>query len=274
MIESIFHQIFLFFPLILGAYLSISLMKVPDLSLESAYLFGAVMGGLTASDGIVSYFVAIGGGAVVGAITGMLNQLCRLPFLLAAIVVNGLFHGIVQFALKGALMSIKPAFGAGVEWTVLIAVTAVLVGFSYLILRSQLGYAFAIYGNNPLFFKRHHVSTKYVVICGTVLGGAAAGLSGYLFAVANGFVDVTMNYGIVLLGITSLMLGKVFLDRQQPNLVAPFLGIVLFFVLQHALIKCGFPLRYFNAFQAVMILAIWVFSKRAKVRFATDHLGV
>ncbi len=272
MIESIFHQIFLFFPLILGAYLCISLMKVPDLSLESAYLFGAVLGGLTASEGVVSYVFAIGGGAVVGALTGVLNQICRLPFLLAAIVVNGLFHGIVQFALKGALLSIKPSFGD--EWTVLIVVTVGLVGFSYFLLRSQLGYAFAIYGNNPLFFKRHHVSTKYVVIFGTVLGGAAAGLSGYLFATANGFVDVTMNYGIVLLGITSLMLGKVFLDRQQPNLVAPFIGIVLFFVLQHALIKCGFPLRYFNAFQAVMILAIWVFSQRAKVRFATDHLGV
>ncbi len=272
MIESIFHQILLFFPLILGAYLSISLMKVPDLSLESAYLFGAVMGGLTASEGIVSYFIAISAGAVVGALTGVLNQLCRLPFLLAAIVVNGLFHGIVQFALKGALLSIKPSFEAG--WTMLMVITTFLVGISYLLLRSQLGYAFAIYGNNPLFFKRHHVSTKYVVIFGTVLGGAAAGLSGYLFANANGFVDVTMNYGIVLLGITALMLGKAFLDKHQPNLMAPFVGVVLFFVLQHALIKCGFPLRYFNAFQAVMILTIWVFSQRAKVRFATDHLGV
>jgi ABC-type uncharacterized transport system permease subunit len=80
-----------------------------------------------------------------------------------------------------------------------------------------------------------------------------------------------MNYGIVLLAITSLMLGKV---RNQPNLAAPFLGVVLFFILQHALIKCGFSLRYFNAFQAVMILAIWFFSQREKVRFATDHLGV
>jgi ABC-type uncharacterized transport system permease subunit len=70
------------------------------------------------------------------------------------------------------------------------------------------------------------------------------------------------------------MLGKVFLDRQQPNLIAPFLGIVLFFILQHALIKCGFSLRYFNAFQAVMILGNLDFFQRAKVRFATDHLGV
>jgi len=274
MIESIFHQILLFFPLIMGAYVVISLMKVPDLSLESSYLFGAVMGSLTASEGIVSFFVAVAGGAIVGAITGLLNQFCRLPFLLSAIVVNGLFHGIVQFALKGGLLSIKSPVGSHSEWSVLNLITAVLAGVFYLILRSQLGYAFAIYGNNPLFFKRHHVSTPYVVILGTCLGGAAAGLSGYLFATANGFVDVTMNYGIVLLGITSLMLGKVFLDRHQPNLIAPFFGVVLFFVLQHALIKCGFSLRYFNAFQAVLILAIWVFSQRAKVRFATDHLGV
>jgi putative ABC transport system permease protein len=248
-------------------------MKVPDLSLESAYLFGAVMGALMASEGAVSYFAAVGGGAVVGALTGVLSQLCRLPFLLAAIVVNGLFHGIVQLALKGALLSFKPTLAAS-EWTVLLSIGAVLAVFFYFLLRSQLGYAFAIYGNNPLFFKRYHVSTKYVVICGTILGGAAAGLSGYLFATANGFVDVTMNFGIVLLGITALMLGKVFLDLKQPNLFAPFLGIVLFFVLQHALIKCGFSLKYFNAFQAVMILGIWIFSERSKVRFSTDHLGV
>ena len=171
-------------------------------------------------------------------------------------------------------MSFRPPFGASAEWTLLLSIGAVLAGFFYLLLRSQLGYAFAIYGNNPLFFKRHHVSTKYVVIFGTILGGAAAGLSGYLFAAANGFVDVTMNYGVVLLAITSLMLGKVFLDRHQPNLVAPVLGIIFFFILQHALIKCGFSLRYFNALQAVMILGIWIFSQRTKVRFATDHLGV
>lgn len=272
MIESIFHQSLLFFPLILGAYLSISLMKVPDLSLESAYLFGAVMGGLTAGEGVISYFVAMGGGAVVGALTGVLSQYCKLPFLLAAIVVGGLFHGIVQMALKGALLSIKPAFEA--EWTALAAVTAVLIGLAFLILRSQIGYAFAIYGNNPLFFKRHQISTTYVVILGTALAGAAAGLSGYLFAVANGFVDVTMNYGIVLLGITALMLGKIFVDKQQPNLAAPLLGIVVFFILQHFLIKCGLSLRYFNAFQALMILAIWMFSQKTKARLATDHLGV
>jgi ABC-type uncharacterized transport system permease subunit len=213
------------------------------------------------------------GGAIVGAITGLLNQFCRLPFLLSAIVVNGLFHGIVQFALKGGLLSIKSPVGSHSEWSVLILITAVLAGVFYLILRSQLGYAFAIYGNNPLFFKRHHVSTPYVVILGTCLGGAAAGLSGYLFATANGFVDVTMNYGIVLLGITSLMLGKVFLDRHQPNLIAPFFGVVLFFVLQHALIKCGFSLRYFNAFQAVLILAIWVFFSACQSPFCNRPFG-
>jgi ABC-type uncharacterized transport system permease subunit len=97
MIESIFHQIFLFFPLILGAYVVISLMKVPDLSLESAYLFGAVLGGLTASEGMISYCDSNRwGSSCRGTDRECSSQLCRLPFLLAAIVVNGLFHGIVQ----------------------------------------------------------------------------------------------------------------------------------------------------------------------------------
>jgi ABC-type uncharacterized transport system permease subunit len=265
MIESIVLQILIMAPLLMGAYLSISLLKVPDLSLESAYLFGAVMGGLT-GDNPGAFFAAAGGGAMVGFLTSFFNQVARLPFLLAAIVVNGLFHGTALLVMKGAILPVH----ADLKLPELI-LAAISVGtIFFLLLRSQLGYAFAIYGNNPLFFRRHNISTRYVVMAGTALASSAAGLSGYLFAGSSGFVDITLGLGVVLLSLTSLMLGKVVV--QRPSLLMPCVGIVIYFLLQHGLLKAGFPLKYFNAVQAAVVLGVWVFSRRKQPLL--NHLGV
>ena len=43
---------------------------------------------------------------------------------------------------------------------------------------------------------------------GVILGHGFAGISGFLFAQASGFVDLTMNFGIILLCLTALMVGK------------------------------------------------------------------
>lgn len=265
MIESIVLQILIMAPLMMGAYLSISLLKVPDLSLESAYLFGAVVGGLT-GDNFGAFFAAAGGGAIVGFLTSFLSQFARLPFLLSAIVVNGLFHGTILLVMKGAILQIHADFGLKVLILVVMSVGTVF----FLLLCSQLGYAFAIYGNNPLFFRRHNISTQYVVIAGTALASSAAGLSGYLFAGSSGFVDMTSGVGVVLLSLTSLMLGKVIVQRS--SLLMPCVGVVIYFLLQHGLLKAGFPLKYFNAVQAAVVLGVWIFSRRKQPLL--NHLGV
>ncbi len=87
-----------------------------------------------------------------------------------------------------------------------------------LLLRSQLGYGLAIYGNNPQFFSHHNISGSYVVSFGIILGHGLAGISGFLFAHANGFVDLGMNFGVILLCLTSLMLGKLFLTNKNPTI--------------------------------------------------------
>ena len=109
MIFSILEQALIAFPLILGGYLTLSLLKLPDFSIESAYLFGAVAAFLARELPFPLILLSsIGGGMVVGTIVSYLNQILHIPFLLAAIVTNGLFHGLTQFILKtsGASFSI------------------------------------------------------------------------------------------------------------------------------------------------------------------------
>src|SRR6185295_19089531 len=106
MIASIIEQMLIALPLVIGAYLILSLLKVPDFSLESAYLFGAVTSFLAADLPLPLVFLsAIGGGMFVGFVVSFLNQYLRCPFLLAAIVTNGFFHGLTQVCLGTSMRS-------------------------------------------------------------------------------------------------------------------------------------------------------------------------
>lgn len=273
MILPILDQALIALPLIIGAYITLSLLKLPDFSIESAYLFGAVMAYVAGDLPMPMIILSASlGGAAVGAIVSTLNQYFKLPFLLAAIITNGLFHGLTQYVLGTSMKSFHPALMFS-ERSLFILVGLSLIGIVGVGLRSQLGYSLAIYGNNPLFFQHHPVSGRYVTFFGVMTGHACAGIGGFLFALSNGFVDLTMNFGVILLCLTALILGKSFIRTNRPNILVPLVGLVAYFCVQQTLLHVGLNLKYFNSFQALFILgALCVFQRKKKIPL--DHLGV
>lgn len=269
----ILDQILMLLPLVIGSYITLSLLKLPDFSLESAYLFGAVGGYLAQDLGINGMIAgAILGGVGVGAMVSTLHQFLKLPFLLAAVITNGLFHGLTQYVLGTSMKNFHPSLLVS-ETALFLGIGAVLVVLMIQIFRSQLGYSFAIFGSNPLFFEHHPVSGRFVTVCGLMIGHALAGISGFLFALSNGFVDLTMNFGIILLCLTALILGKSFLKTPRPQILVPLIGLIAFFTIQQALLRVGLNLKYFNTFQALFVLGALCLTRRQK-RITLDHLGV
>lgn len=273
MIHSIFEQVLIALPLIVGAYITLSLLKLPDFSIESAYLFGAVAAFL-ANDLPLPMIIlsAIAGGMIVGFLVSVLNQVLCIPFLLAAIVINGFFHGMTQFLLGTSVKSFQMTIALH-ETAFLLLISSILLLILSFIVRSQLGYSWAIFGNNPYFFQHHPISGRYVVFSGAMIGHGCAGISGFLFAQSNGFVDLTMNFGIILLCLTAMMIGKLLISNRRPNLLIPLIGIAAFFIIQQSLLRIGLNLKYFNAFQAIFILLILSIGHR-KNTMTLDHLGV
>ncbi len=272
MIPSLLEQALIILPLLIGAYITLSLLKLPDFSIESSYLFGAVIAYI-GNDFSFSFMVfsSFVGGAFVGIIVSFLNQYLKLPFLLAAIITNGLFHGLVQHLLGTSIKSFHHSLPLS-ESLVFASIAFCLIAVIGFILRSQLGYSFAIYGNNPLFFFHHPVSGRYCLFFGVMIGHGCAGIGGFLFALSNGFVDLTMNFGIVLLCLTTLILGKTFIRTDRPNILVPLTGLIAYFCVQQTLLCMGLNLKYFNSFQAIFIIVVLsVFHKK---KFTLDHLGV
>lgn len=289
----ILEQSMLSLPLMLGAYISFSLLKVPDLSIETAYVVGAIAGSslllhlpsIPSSIMIVLIIVAsLLGGSVVGLTSSVLTQKGKFPHLLSSIVTFGLFQGINQF-VSPTYVSLNQVHNPlrlldyicqYPEFLMLLLIGCLIaLGVGYLF-RTQLGYSYAVYGNNPGFFKNYSISTPFVFITGVMIANGLAGLSGYMFAQSNSFVELNMGLGKALLCITALILGKGVMRIKKPfSILIPLVGTIVYFTIQQLLLKVGFNLKYFTAVQALLVLCILVYTYQKKsYRLANDNLGV
>jgi len=280
MILAILEQVVLYMPLILGAYLSLVLMKIPNLAIESAYVFGAISAakiglayGNSSLEGLlIALLGATGGGMAVGLVAGLLSERAYVSPILAAIMTMGLFHGISQFVIGGThitLPSEKSALnlltyveGYPELCSVGLSVFIITLFFTFF-MRTQLGVSCALYGDNSSFLAQYRISTSYVVVAGLAVSNALAGISGYLVAQSNGFVDIGMGAGLPLLCLTALILGRSLIrSRSIISSVPPLCGLALYFMLQHFLLRVGFDLRYFMAVQALVVIVLLVIVTR------------
>lgn len=290
----ILEQFFLYLPLMLGACISFSLLKVPNLSIEAAYISGAILASKVlahthhmpeAASLVLVCCASMIGGLCVGLLATMLNVYGKIPHLLASILTMGLCYGFNLFFLGGSNVSIALFNNPLVTTTLqmhpelmvlgLLGMTVLLVMFVFL--KTQLGYSIAVYGNNPGFFQFYGISTAFVVGCGLALSGALAGLSGYLVAQSSGFVDINAGQGLALFCITALILGKVVVRSEKlSSVLLAVMGLAVYCIIQQMLLKVGFNLKYFTAIQALIVVAMLVIKYRGRSarELAGDHLGV
>lgn len=290
MLLIVIEQSLLHLPLMIGSYVSLSLLKVPDLGIEAAYVVGAIAGSYCVIDSSSLSIVlaaSLIGGALVGILASLLTRMGRLSHLLSSIITIGLFHGINQF-ISSTYLSLSafrnPLMLCGgtvyhPELYALLLIGCLAGGGVYLLLKTQLGYSYAVYGNNPDFFRHYGISTSFVFITGITIAHALAGMSGYMVAQSNNFIELNMGMGKVLFCITALIIGKSIVGTEKPySLMVPVVGTIAYFMLQQVLLKIGFNVKYFTAVQAFILMSLVIYSNRANGaqsgRSRADTLGI
>lgn len=280
------------FPLVLGSYCTISLMKIPDLSIEAAYVCGSIFGArvliLTNAWPLPLCFAAtllasIFGGMLVGLTSSMLTHKARFPHLLSSILTTGLFHGLNQFFLGTSnvsltrhrnLMGMLDWMRRYPELPEFVIAFLLLSIIAYFFFRTQLGTSLAVYGNNPRFFENYGISTQFIFVTGVLISNGLAGMAGFFDAQASGFVDINIGTMKALFCITSIILGKTLIATKKPYSVwVPIVGSFTYFVIIQFLLKVNFDLKYFTLVQSLIVAGILIV-KYQNSRTRTNHLGI
>ena len=167
----------------------------------------------------------------------MLNVRFKILHLLASILtmialysINLRIMGRPNMALLGETTVLTPFEGLGLPalWLrplVLLAswwrsCAALLVRF----LRSEVGLAMRATGVNPRMAEAQGIRVGAMTCLGMALSNGLVALAGALFAQANGFADVTLGTGTIVVGLAAVIVGETLLPR--PTVLAAVVGCV------------------------------------------------
>ena len=209
----------------LGVYITFRVLDIADLTVEGSFPLGAAVAAAMLSEG---YSVSAAfAGMLAGVATGFLHTKLKIPALLAGILTMIALYSVnlrVMGKANLSLLRIDTIFtemqaltGLDNVYTVLAvgAVSALIcVVFIYWFFGTEIGAAIRATGYNQQMIRAQGVDTRITIILGLLISNALVALSGALIAQNNGFADVGMGTGTIVIGLASVIIGEVLFGPQ------------------------------------------------------------
>lgn len=255
----------------LGVYITFRVLDVADLTVEGSFPLGAATAATMMVAGYgpaASFLAAFLAGTLAGIVTGLLHTKMKIPALLAGILtmialysVNLRVMGKANLSLLGvdtAFKLAKSALGMNTAQTTLVVgfIVTVAVGvFLYWFFGTEIGAAIRATGFNQQMIRAQGINTDHTIILGLLLSNGLVAVSGALVAQSNGFADVGMGTGTIVIGLASVIIGEVlFGTRSFKNcLISVVLGSVVYRIVIAAVLAMGMPPNDLKLFTSVLV---------------------
>lgn len=255
----------------LGVFLTFRVLDIADLSVEGTFPLGAAVAATLIDAGHSVWFamlIALIAGCIGGTVTALLTTKLKIPALLSGILtmiglysVNLMIMGKANVPLLRAetvFTLTENLFGvSSVVATLIVGLvaTVILGAIMYWFFGTVLGTAIRATGCNPQMARAQGINTNVMVILGLLISNGLVALSGALVAQSNGFADVGMGTGTIVIGLASVIIGEVlFGTRSFKNwLISVVLGSVVYRAVIAIVLELGMPPNDLKLFTAVLV---------------------
>ena len=255
----------------LGVFLTFRVLDIADLSVEGTFPLGTAVAATLIDAGHSVWFamlIALIAGCIGGTVTALLTTKLKIPALLSGILtmiglysVNLMIMGKANVPLLRAetvFTLTEDLFGvSSVVATLIVGLiaTTVVGVIMYWFFGTVLGTAIRATGCNPQMARAQGINTNVMVILGLLISNGLVALSGALVAQSNGFADVGMGTGTIVIGLASVIIGEVlFGTRSFKNwLISVVLGSVVYRAVIAIVLELGMPPNDLKLFTAVLV---------------------
>ena len=277
--------------LALGVYITFRVLDIADLTVEGSFPLGAsVAVTLLVKDvnPVTAILAAALAGGLAGVVTGLLHTNLRIPALLAGILtmialysVNLRIMGKANVSLLGkdtAFTLLESAFGVAYSQAVLLVGVLACVLFSvlmYWFFGTEIGAAIRATGYNPQMIRAQGVDTNIMLLIGLFFSNALVAVAGALVAQSNGFADVGMGVGTIVIGLASVIIGEVLFGTRsfKNSLISVILGSIVYRLVIAIVLQMGMPPNDLKLFTAVLV-AIALSLPMVKGKFQSRKAGI
>lgn len=259
----------------IGVYITFRILDVADLTVDGTMSTGGAVIVLCMSNGIdvwTSMLLAFLSGSIAGFITGMLHTKFGIPAILAGILTQLSLYSVnlrllggkanqplstYKYTLVFSLGNINQSLIFGCIFV--IATIAILYWF----FGTELGHGIRATGCNEAMARSNGINTDTNKVIGLILSNGVVALSGAMLAQFQGFADVNMGRGAIVIGLAAVIIGEVIFGKIFKNfalkLLAAALGGVIYYIVITLVLRLGFnpnDLKLFTALVVALFLGI------------------
>ena len=264
----------------IGVYITYRILDFADLTVDGSLCTGGavcIMMMLNGQNVWVSMFAALLAGMVAGCVTGLLHTFMGIPAILSGILTQlGLYSinlkimgkanqaiNVDKYSLLVSLRFIRnvPLFKNTILLVSLIIV--VLIVILYWFFGTELGCSIRATGCNDKMARAQGINTDFNRVLGLMISNGMVALSGALLSQYQGFADINMGRGAIVIGLAAVIIGEAIFGKIFRNfglrLLSVAFGSIIYYLVLQVVIWLGIDtdlLKLLSAAVVAIFLAI------------------
>ncbi len=275
----------------IGLYITYRILDVADLSVDGSFATGGAVGVMLILNGWnlwAAMLMAFIAGMLAGLITGLLHTLMGIPAILAGILTQLALYSINLKIMGKANQSInvnQTEVLVSLRWVKDFAfhnplitvgiVVAVLIGVLYWFFGTEMGCSIRATGANLNMSRAQGINTSFNKVLGIMISNGLVAFSGAFLAQYQGFADVKMGQGAIVIGLAAVIIGEAIFGKIFKNfalrLLAVVFGSIIYYIVIQAVITLGFDANLLKLLSAT-IVAIFLAIPYWKKQYKEKHM--
>ena len=272
----------------IGVYITYKILDIADLTVDGTICTGAAVCTMLILAGVnpwVSVLLALLAGMLAGAVTGMLHILLGIPAILAGILTQMILWSANLKILGKANQALSarstPVILSQMDipsaLTVLVIAAVVLIALLYWFFGTEIGLALRATGFNPVMSRAQGINTNTAKLLGLAISNGIVALSGALLCQYQGYTDINMGRGAVVIGLAAVVIGEALVSRLSQNFAVRLAGVVVgaivYYLVYQTIIFVGFDTDLLKMFSAIVVAAFLgiPYLKKKHIRGVKSH---
>lgn len=214
----------------LGVYITFRILDIADLSCDGTFALGGCVSAIFITRGVdplLTLLLALAAGMLAGLATGLLHTKLMIPAILSGILTMIALWSVNIRVMGGpnvSLLGESTVFSTmidrlGLDQTLATLVVGVVIGIvviaaMYWFFGTEIGCAIRATGNNEYMVRALGGNTDTAKVIGLVISNGLISLSGALVAQNQGYGDVKMGTGAIVIGLASIVIGEVIFGKR------------------------------------------------------------
>lgn len=258
----------------IGIYITFRILDIADLTVDGSLCTGGavcIMMMLSGQNVFVAMLAATLAGMLTGLVTGIFHTFMGIPAILAGILTQLSLYSINlkimgkanqainvdKYNLLVSLRYIKNVpFLKNTLFVVAICII-LLVLLLYWFFGTEVGCALRATGCNGNMSRAQGINTNLTKVLGLMLSNGLVGLSGALLSQYQGFADINMGRGAIVIGLAAVIIGEAVFGKVFHNfgfkLIGVALGSILYYMVLQVVIWMGIDTDLLKLLSAVVV---------------------